>query len=296
MKKLVILGGSGFIGKHFGFIRPKDSIIKTYYKNSFPGGLHFDNYSSSLSKLITEKEKFSHVFIMSGMFRFDEIKNNEDLSYKLNVDCVKRLIDEIVKLELCPVFFSSESVFDGEKGNYSEVDIPNPIFAYAKQKRTIEEYIINVTSNYLIIRLPKTYSSDFNENSLICSWIKQLDLGANITCAYDNILTPIHVDDVSYSIEKLVELNQKGIFHVSSNVPVSRDSMVKYLLNRYECHSKFLGSINTTNLHAIESARELPLNTSLDPTKLFKTIGSTPRSFYWWADFITARFFENRHK
>lgn len=291
MKKILILGGSGFIGKYFGLTRPKDTIIKTYYKNRISDGVYFNNFSGSLKEIIQNKDDFTHVFLMSGMFRFDEIKQKKVLSYKLNVDCVKRLVDEIIALNLCPVFFSSESVFDGLSGNYTELNKANPIFDYAKQKLKIEEYISISTDKYLLIRLSKTYDSDFSKSSLICSWIKQLDTGATITCAYDNILTPIHVEDVVFSVEKLVELNQTGLFHVSSDIPVSRERMVKYLVQRYELYKKYSGKIVTTNLHSIKGAKELPLNTSMDPQKLIKVTGVTPRNFYWWADVLTGKNF-----
>ena len=95
-KKSVILGGSGFFGKYFGLILPTDSILKTYYRNSIPCGVHFDNVSDSFHKIILNKKQYSHILLMSGRFRFDEIKKNEDLPYKLNLDCFKRLVDEIV--------------------------------------------------------------------------------------------------------------------------------------------------------------------------------------------------------
>ena len=56
---------------------------------------------------------------------------------------------------------STDCVFTGKKGNYSEIDEPNPINLYGKQKLAIENYLKANSSDYCILRIAKTYSSSF---------------------------------------------------------------------------------------------------------------------------------------
>ena len=49
------------------------------------------------------------------------------------------------------IYISTDYVFDGNKGNYSENDKPNPRSTYGKSKLSAEN-IVKTLNNYLIIR------------------------------------------------------------------------------------------------------------------------------------------------
>ena len=57
---------------------------------------------------------------------------NPELAHKINVD-VTRCLAELAS-EVGFIFFSSDLVFDGKKGNYVETDEPNPLSVYAETK------------------------------------------------------------------------------------------------------------------------------------------------------------------
>ena len=60
-------------------------------------------------------------------------------------------MSQIKSKEIIPIFFSSESVFDGKKGYYKENDKTKPQSIYGKSKLEAEK-IVSKLKNYLIIR------------------------------------------------------------------------------------------------------------------------------------------------
>ena len=100
------------------------------------------------------------------------------------------------QLGILPIFLSSESVFDGIKGNYIESDSTRPTFVYAEHKDTIEKYIMNKFEKYLIFRIAKIFDSDLYGNTLIANWINDFVNNKDIFCADDNIFCPIHLNDL----------------------------------------------------------------------------------------------------
>ena len=134
---------------------------------------------------------FSHVLFLGGVFKFDKINDNLEETTLLNVIRTNKLLAEAVDLGLTPVFFSTESVFDGKAGFYVEEDPPCPIFNYAQQKMEVEDYIKNNFQKYLIVRLAKVYGSNMGDNTLVTSWLNKLHKNENIFCANDNIFSPI---------------------------------------------------------------------------------------------------------
>ena len=59
-----------------------------------------------------------------------------------------------------PIFMSSERVFDGGLGNYSEDDPANAETVYGTQKMEIEQYLAQSGGDYAVLRLAKVYGID----------------------------------------------------------------------------------------------------------------------------------------
>lgn len=74
---------------------------------------------------------------------------------------VQKILAKANKLGIKSIFLSSEAVFDGRKGMYTEEDIPNPITLYGKQKLQIENL-----NDYLIFRISRATGSSFGEKDI----------------------------------------------------------------------------------------------------------------------------------
>lgn len=296
MKKILVIGGSGFVGNRFGLTWPVSYIVKTYFKNKITNESYFNIHDDSLTKIIKNKNDFSHVLFLGGIFRFDKINSNLEEATLLNVNRTNKLLSEAVDLGLTPVFFSTESVFDGKAGFYAEGDPPCPIFNYAQQKIEVEDYIKNNFQKYLIVRLAKVYGSEMGDNTLVTSWLNKLHKNENIFCANDNIFSPIYIDDVIVFIEKLIELDCVGIYHLASTKPMVRIEMLDYLTHRYQMFRNYSGEIQVQKLHSFVGAECLPLNTSLNPKKIIETTGINPLEFKKSVDLIVAKFLNIKEK
>tara|TARA_B110000008_G_C16970350_1_gene563683 strand:- start:2821 stop:3735 length:915 start_codon:yes stop_codon:yes gene_type:complete len=292
MKKILVIGGSGYVGQNLGLTIPNRYLLKTYCKNisNKNNSLFFDLCNSRLDDINIDFNKFSHVIIAAGMVRFDKILEQPKEARNINVNCTKRLIQEIVEKGLIPVFISSESVFDGYSGNYNESDEPNPIHEYGWHKYSIEKFIKKITNNYLIIRLSKVYDSFVDGKTLITDWLTKISMNQDIVCANDHVFTPIHIDDVIVYIEKLIKINAFGIFHATSIHPYTRDSMLEIVIENYNNYKDFNGKVVKQSLHSFKGASEIPLNTSMNPSKIIKLTKIYPRSFEDWVDIITTKF------
>ena len=103
----------------------------------------------------------------------------------MNVEDIKRLILGLIELEIKPVFTSTDQVFDGTKGDYSESDSTNPLSTYGQQKVEIELFLSTLEKEYLLLRLSKIYGIDPDDGTFFSGWLNAIRQGLPIRCAVD---------------------------------------------------------------------------------------------------------------
>ena len=287
--RLLVIGSSGFIGQYLIKLKLQYQSIFTYYSKELKNGIYFDLKKDDLTSIII-KNDISHVLFLGGIVNFSKINKNISEAKYINVDCTKKRIQEVIDCRAIPVFFSSESVFSGEKGNYTELDHPRPGFDYGFHKLAVENFIKNSTSQYYILRLSKVFASDPEPKSLVTSWLSQLDNNEDITIATDNTFSPIHIEDLKNFIESLIEIGEFGIFHLCSSKPHTRSEMLDMVMNEYLKYKPYDGSIIRKRLHDIKGAEMLPVNTSMSSKKVEDLTGYTPQTFAQWSQKIVAQF------
>ena len=139
-------------------------------------------------------------------------ENNHTLCRKLNFESAKYIAEACKKIDAKMIFISSSYIFDGEKGNYLETDIPNSLNKYALSKIDAEKKVLEL-DRAIVIRSEPMYGFDNGK--------KQIIFGTNtfevdVKIGFPNILRkPIFIDDVPPIIFSLVEKNQSGIFNIA---------------------------------------------------------------------------------
>lgn len=197
-KKVLIVGGSGLIGKHLYeyFDKKKELIAGTYYNTFKEGMIYFNLKNPNLNKLEINFEEVSHAIICSAITLPDECKRNETKAYEINVKGTKELLEQFWERNIFPVWFSSEYVFNGKKGNYTEVDERNPNTIYGNHKKIIEEFLLDTDKPFLISRLGKIFGTNFESGAFLTTIAKQLKDNETLHCAEDQIFSPTYVQDL----------------------------------------------------------------------------------------------------
>lgn len=237
--QLLIIGASGFIGRHlYQYCKQEDIyVVGTYYENKVDEEyIFFDMYRQSflnllerLPKNICLKEMV--VVLCSANASIDSCKMNEELSYKLNVQKTKELLMDLKQLKIKTVFLSSEAVFDGKKGLYTEKDIPNPITVYGRQKYEIENYISNNLENALIFRISRAVGSRFGEKDIFHEFFQKIYNNETIICLKNQSFCLTEVDDISRAIILTISMDLQGIYHISSANYITRYELAKLFSN-----------------------------------------------------------------
>ena len=225
MKNLII-GASGKIGKYFLRNR-KNNYIFTYNNNKIKGGIKFNILNERIEK-ITKKHQINGIVILSAYSDPDFCIKNKKKSNFLNVVKTKELIKEIINKKIYFIFFSSEFVYDGKKGNYNERDKTNPINLYGKQKLALERFIKKNTKNYCIFRIGKTYGDNFNEKTLITDFLlKTKEQKPFVKGAIDQIFSPLYSKDLTKVTDFFLKNKLRGTYNIGGPEKFSRYSLYK---------------------------------------------------------------------
>ena len=209
----VAIFGVGFLGtKLMEFFSNKFDVVGADIdsRNSLVKDLDATDKKEVEDFLI--KEKPNIVIDTIALASYFVCENNQELCRKLNYVTAKNLTEICGKINAKMIFISSSYVFDGEKGNYSETDVPNSTNEYAKSKILAEKKVLEL-KNSIVIRTEPMYGFDNKKN--------QIKAGTNtfendVKNGYPDILrSPVFVDDVPKIILSLIDKNQKGIFHIS---------------------------------------------------------------------------------
>jgi dTDP-4-dehydrorhamnose reductase len=239
--KVLLLGASGYIGRHALAAMDTSRTIGTYCNTPFDGGIYFDPTKMCVSDIIPSDAKIEHAVILFAQLGLDACKADLAASNEINVRGAVRAIADLMELGIKPVYTSSQAVFDGEKGGYTEDDVPVPCLVYGSQKYEVERYLSRNCDDYAILRLATVIGTELDDGTIVSSWINQVQRGEAIKGAYDQIFSPVHVDDVVKAIEATIQLDLSGLYQVAGPDTKSRLEMLQTFVETLGSDAKVVG-------------------------------------------------------
>ncbi len=271
---ILILGASGYIGRQLAAAYEPAEYVGTYRSHPVADSIYFDATTMRLENTLPRDADFSHAVVLFANPDIDSCKQQLPQSYELNVRGTKVVIDSLQKLGIKPVFISSEQVFNGKRGGYSELDAPDPVNVYGQQKLELEEYLAEQGGDYAVLRFAKVFGTDPSDKTIFSGWLRQIRRGEEIRCARDQVFSPIHVQDVVALIQAAIRQDLSGIFHVANVESFSRIEMLRILIERYGQPAK----VQECSIHDFDFLDNRAEDVSLLPHKLLGATGLSTRT------------------
>ena len=234
--KFLMVGASGFIGRHLMAQLESDGLqaIGTQSESHLSNLIVFNLLEDRIQDCVGEKFLQSDhpvvCIIGAGISRIDLCLPDPHTSYLINVDKTIRLIDDLLGYGVKPVFLSSDGVFDGTLGYYTEKHPCSPLHEYGRQKVQVEEYLQAVAPDSLILRLGRVVGDDLTESHLFSEWYRLAKEHKQIDCIERHILSPTYVEDVAKGIILACKYGLTGIYHLTNSEFFPRDELATQFL------------------------------------------------------------------
>lgn len=274
MVKAVVLGASGFVGRRL-VSRLGEDGVGTFASRPTPGGVAFDAKRQSFAEILPSLPTgLSHVFILYGAINPELCARDWDATAALNIDSVKATAETCFREGLTPVFFSTDYVFPGDRGFWTEGDATSPLTAYGRQKAIVEDWFRDQRDPWMVVRLSKVVSGEIEPQNILGEWVRNVREGVTMRCAADQVLSPLDADDAAGAALKLAEVGATGLFNVAGPEAFTRLALLRLLLARLAAVDPgLIAKVQPCRLADLPFSEPRPVDTSLNIEKLQRAIG-----------------------
>ena len=212
-KKILITGSNGQLGHSLNlFLKSKSFLVSNTSLNIGPYSVQGYDLSleNNVSKLM-KQYKPDFIINCAAFTNVDYCEKNKKNAYDSNVKIVKNILRYMpIKSKL--IHISTDYIFDGKTGSYTEASLPNPVNYYGKTKLEAENCIRSSQKKYIIVRTGNLYSEYLDISSNRLSWVlNNLKNKKEINAAIDMISKPTSINALSITIIKLLPFNQNLI-------------------------------------------------------------------------------------
>jgi len=235
-KKLLIFGGSGFVGGNLVLTACKqDWEVSIADNRPIPQAEWWlvDILDKDMLDKVIEDVKPTAVVNVAAVADIDQAEREQELADKVNVEGARYIAESCAKRGIKLVFFSSDAVFDGQGGQYTEEDIPNPINHYGRTKAEAEKAVLQACPSAAIIRISLVLGFPVTTgNSFFANLESKLREGKEILCPLDEIRTPVDVTTLSECVLELCENDFSGLIHIGATDSINRYDLTRKAARR----------------------------------------------------------------
>ena len=255
-KKILILGGSGFIGN--AIYKELCNYFDTYATYCSSGGAFEDNkqfirYDMQEDDIYQLLEKIRPQIIISAL------RGN----FSAQVQAHQHIVEYLVKNDCKLYFLSSANVFDAySKFPSYEHDKTLSESVYGRLKIRIENMLLRLPkSKMAILRVPMV----FGNSSPRVKEMKKFIWNNEPIEVFPNLIINVITDyKLTQQIHYLINRNKSGIFHLGSYDLVHHEDFIKDILERIGSFNPIFKRVFTTNeeryLAVLPKDNKLPKN------------------------------------
>jgi dTDP-4-dehydrorhamnose reductase len=276
MRKLLITGASGLLGNRLvEYARENYKVTPLHNtKPLHPSSLKLDITNPKQVLTLLTKLNPEIVIHTASETNVDACENQKKHAWKINVEGTSNIAEACQKIGAKLICISTDYVFDGEKGLYTEDDKPNPVNYYGLTKLEGEKQAIKHCKNYAILRTSVLYGWHAWKQNFATWIISKLKQQQEIKVVEDHYNTPTLAGNLAEVAIEAAEKDLQGIYHASGSERISRYEFAKQIAKTFDLNSDLIKPVKMSQMTAWTAKR--PKDSSLNTSRIQKQLKTKP--------------------
>lgn len=281
-KRILITGANGMLGQRaVKFYRSIENVqlLGTSVEDApvFDGADYIKCDISDREAIKKVISGFCPDFIINtaAFTNVDKSESEKESAWKINVKGVEYLAEGARIIDAHLVHISSDYIFDGKSGPYSETDKPNPLGYYGRTKLASENALKISGCINTVLRTNVLYGVADSRPDFVRWIVSSVRNGSPVNIVTDQVNNPTFIDDLVQAINRIVEFRKQGIYHIGGREFLSRFEFTEIIADFFELDKKLINPILTEELN---QPAQRPLKSGLLTLKAETELGYRPHS------------------
>lgn len=286
--KILVTGANGLLGRALvpQLLAIQDAVIIATGKGADRGNVKEERYSyhalditdGVAANALYKSLKPDVIIHAAAMSNVDECEENKVGCWNVNVTATRFLIDAAKEFSPYIIYVSTDFIFDGLDGPYTEDATPSPVNYYGSSKRAAEKAVMESGLASAIVRTCLVYG-DVQEgmrDTIISRVKRQLTDGKKMAVVDDQWRTPTYVADLAKGITLLVTQRRQGIYNISGKEMLTPYAIALATAKYFGLDTALIEKADQSNFR---QAAQRPLRTGFIIDKAMNELDYQPLSF-----------------
>ena len=291
MKKILIIGGSGFVSTNLIKYLPENWEIFATYNSNIIKSEKIKSFKINLLETpekiipIIQNIKPDYIIDTVAFPSVDFCEENHAIADKLHIHATKIISKISNEINSKLLFLSTDAVFEGQLNKkYIETEITNPVNYYGFTKLKAEKIVLASSKNNVVLRTAVIYGVGIQ--SRFTNWIlSYLRDKKPVDPFVDQFNSPTLVDDLSQVMLKILKNDISGLFHATGPTCVNRYDFAVMLAKEFNLDSNLIKPVTSSQK---KQNAPRPISTCLNSSKLEEEINFTFRDLKTGISFIAS--------
>jgi len=209
MERILVLGAKGMLGRDL--VPLLQSSLKVDVVDWDIEEINIEDETSTVPAI--ENLKPGVIINAAAYTDVDGCESHREKAFAVNAEGMRHVTLGAQRCGARVVYLSTDYVFDGGKGApYVEEDLARPLNVYGQSKWKGEEYVRQLSKDFLIVRTQWLYGrhgKNFVDTILRLAREKKV-----LTIVDDQVGSPTYTVDLAKALAELVRQEARGVFNV----------------------------------------------------------------------------------
>jgi len=273
LKMVLVTGAAGLLGcRLIEVLSGMYEVVPTHHTQPVqPNSIRMDVVDTRTVSRVLDDFRPSILVHAAAETNVDKCEKDKEWAWSVNVNGTRNIAEACAKIGSKLIYVSTDYVFNGKKGLYTEDDEPNPINHYGLTKLKGEQAVQEAGADYVIARTSVLYGWHKRKPNFATWAVDSLRNGKEINVANDHYNSPTLADNLAEMMLGVLKKDLSGVYHAAGGERVSRYEFAIKLADIFELKKSLIIPVSMADLTMWVAKR--PRDSSLSADRIGRDAG-----------------------